>query len=615
MDDGCVGYLVVLGIIIYLIYLFIKYVLKVLVGAALIIAGIIAAVGVIVGAFYALRSFYKSIITVYENRFSKKGDGRFASGIKKIEYEDHCSKKIVQKDFFENYSRKAYFMGPASSDVGEIVKNSFGEMYKVASNRPDFTWFNWPYIIARSVAIYVIGTVFTIVLSAVFFVLFLVVSILYFIVVGFVYIVDIIIIKSKGVTYRCMNCKQNYDTPYYVCPVCNIRHMKLKPGSFGVLSRTCVCGTKMPVVIGAKTKYELVGTGGTSTKKLLRYEDLEQECPFCRSVSSQGLSHPISIALIGGKSAGKSTFKVAFLHDFLDEEIPMGNCKAEVAFPTKELEDEYETYGLVYKGRPIRATQRGTDHDIFTYAFSLKNKVFSADRMIQLYDMPGEAFETGDVKEGWNIYSFSEGAVLLIDPYTLEKVRNENQDELQGSTMGNSNMDMNRLITVFSDTLNTVNMKKNGNRFSLPIALVINKADSLKLKKQIGDEAVRTLMTKYPNIFSDYYMTMDFACRCFLIDHGCANFLTNLDNNFECVHFFSCSPMGSIPRGTYARFNPYNVLQIMEWLMLRADAELSKVWEPEMSVYDVPDEVKAMCWDGTFKRIYDDEITRNLPVS
>ena len=97
-----------------------------------------------------------------------------------------------------------------------------------------------------------------------------------------------------------------------------------------------------------------------------------------------------------------------------------------------------------------------------------------------------------------------------------------------------------------------------------------------------------------PDIFKDYYMTMDYACRCFLAKYGGMGFIATLDNHFETVHFFSSSPMGYMPKSSCMRFSPINVLPIMQWMMLRADKQLGKVWKPDLIVTDLTDEQKKL---------------------
>ena len=260
---------------------------------------------------------------------------------------------------------------------------------------------------------------------------------------------------------------------------------------------------------------------------------------------------------------------------------------------------------------PISATKRGAEYDIITFSFFLKHKKFGVDRLVHLYDMPGEAFQRGDAQEGLYMYTFNDGAVFLIDPYSLTKIREESQNALRGSSMGISAASMNELIESLIDTLRQVKTPKNmKGKFIIPIALTINKSDSKLLKQQIGDDVIKKLMNAYPDVFNDYYMAMDYLCRCFLIDNGCSGFVANLDAYFETIHFFSSSPIGSVPKGARTPFYPINVLLIMQWLMLRTDDQLASVWKPNIPIQDLT-ETQRMLYQ-TNKSYYDLQIASML---
>lgn len=180
--------------------------------------------------------------------------------------------------------------------------------------------------------------------------------------------------------------------------------------------------------------------------------------------------------------------------------------------------------------------------------------------------------------------------------------------------MGISNTSMNELVEALINTLRQVKTPRNHKgKYTLPIALTINKADSKMLKQQIGDDAIKKLMNAHPDIFNDYYMAMDYLCRCFLAENGCSGFISNLDANFESVHFFSSSPIGSIPKGARTPFYPINVLPIMQWLMLRTDTQLASVWKPETPVKDLSEEQRKLY--QTSRCYYDMSIANQIEMN
>lgn len=180
--------------------------------------------------------------------------------------------------------------------------------------------------------------------------------------------------------------------------------------------------------------------------------------------------------------------------------------------------------------------------------------------------------------------------------------------------MGISAASMNELIESLIDTLRQVKTPRNHKgKYMIPIALTINKADSRLLKQQVGEDAIRKLMDAHPDVFNDYYVAMDYLCRCFLAENGCSGFIANLDANFETVHFFSSSPIGSVPKGARTPFYPINVLPIMQWLMLKTDTQLASVWKPEIPVKDLTEEQRKLY--QTSKYYYDTNIADQIAMN
>lgn len=610
MDDW--GGLIGLGLIIFIIYIIVKYVIPIVVGLATIILTIFAGIGIIIGSFLAIRNFIASITDVRDKRSYL---GQFISKEIQNRVHNEASNGDYSAYVYEKCARKSYFLGPCFSDIWLIIKGAFKENFETF---PDFsrgdTWYGkiafFFWSLCQLIAQFVLGTVITAALSALMLVISIVFTDILYVFFGIVLLVENLYLKIKSVSFRCQKCTHAYNIPVYCCPKCGINHVKLRPGKYGVFKRKCICGAVLPLTVNASGKYLTVDAStGQKTWTSFKVTDLRSLCPHCGNEDNAGITHPISIALIGGASAGKTTFKVAFLKDFLDEEIVKYNIDTE--FPSDDYENEFKRIESYYRGLPIPPTQHGAEYDIITFSFFLKHKKFGVDRLVHLYDMPGETFQRGDAQEGWQMYTFNDGAVFLIDPYSLTKIREESQNELRGSNMGISAASMNELIEALIDTLRQVRtpMNKKG-KFTIPIALTINKADSLLLKRQIGDEAIKKLMSAYPDVFNDYYMTMDYLCRCFLVDNGCSGFIANLDANFEIVHFFSSSPIGSVPKGARTPFYPINVLPVMQWLMLRTDDQLASVWKPATPVADLSDAQRSLY--QTNKNYYDIQIANNI---
>ncbi len=277
-------------------------------------------------------------------------------------------------------------------------------------------------------------------------------------------------------------------------------------------------------------------------------------------------------------ATGKTTFKTAFLYKFINEDAVRYNI--DVRFPDEDTEFSFEEIEKNYKGmRPIMATKPGQEYDVVSFNFFIDNPRFDVKRYIHLYDMPGEVFETNNSKERLKHFTFSEGVVFLVDPYSMQSVMN-NSDGIGRMSVGH--MDIDLLVQVFLETLDGLQgMRKEGGKYVLPIALAIGKVDTFQLKSLIGSEAIAKLRKHDPDTYSDKFDTMDYLCRSFLIANDKSNAVMLLDQNFKHVHFFSCSSMGYVPKDAVARFVPENVNAVVRWILTRSDSKLSAVWHDD----------------------------------
>ncbi|MDE6728479.1 MAG: hypothetical protein K2J80_11160 [Oscillospiraceae bacterium] len=584
MDDnsGCLGFIIAIAAVAAIVAAVIAAIVFTLI--------CIAMVGSVAGVIIAIIHFCKGSAAVAAER--KRLRRRFDAAVLKQKYAQ--GSPLI----FEEHADKMYIMGPIFKDICHIISGTIKMNFSYAmdfsdtySDRTFVSIAKKAFVIGKGVSIYVFGTLFSLALCAVFALLCLVGMAIIYPIIGIILFFETMYFKAKQINFRCTVCKKEYKLPKYTCIVCGTSHIRLKPGRYGIFRRRCLCGAHLPLVAKVKGSYR--SSMGTKNKILL--SDLHGMCPFCSNENNAGLSHAISIALVGGTNAGKTTFKVAFQYEFLD--IEAQRLGIETSFPDSFSEDEYKTSRRCYEGKDfIAATNGAMNADITTFCVNLKHQGFISDRMLQVYDLPGERFSAGDVKEGWEHYSFTEGAVFLIDPFSLKSVREQNNEEIANSRIGICSEDMNAMIDSMIETLNNVKVKKNRNgKMMLPIALAISKVDTEALSAQCGDIAAEKLLSGAPGVFADKYEAMDYACRCFLSINGFDGFIQNLDNHFETVHFFSCSAVGTMPKASLIKFEPKNVLEIMQWMIIRADKKnIGSVWKPLVPVSDIPDERKRM---------------------
>ncbi|SDA15438.1 hypothetical protein SAMN02910447_00929 [Ruminococcus sp. YE71] len=561
---GCVGLVIIIGVVAYIIELLVKLLSKVFVAAISIVGILLLAmclVGAVIGVFYAFKSFFAAVMEVSDDRkalFSKPqytrltlprtADGKF--------------------EFYEDISRASYFNGGMLKDIGSILKKTFSNSVKrlriFGSNISDSSGlFGKTFSIIKNVfsiiSLLVFGMVVSAVLSVMIVVSSVIILIFYRIFFFAVLSAEKASFSAKKITNRCDFCKAEYDLPVYFCPKCGIPHRYLRPSKFGIFYRTCVCLEKLPVTAGGKC---------ADGKKR---SQLTAACPKCGKSDRSSETRPLGIPLIGGVNAGKTTFKTAFLYSFLNDEAT--KLGLTIKLNDKAMENEFEEIRSCFIGkRMVTETRPGKEYDVTSFNFVIEHEKLSVPRLMHIYDMPGEVFEQSNAQESLKHFTFSEGVIFVIDPYTLQSIISSESD-LGGMRVGK--MDFNTLVEVFCETLEKLpNMPREGKKYAIPVAICINKVDTPSLRNRIGMPAARKLMNAKPEVYSDSYDTMDMLCREFLSANGKSNAVTLLDQNFKYVHFFACSATGSIPKGP-VRFVPEQVLAAVYWITARSDSQLA----------------------------------------
>ena len=544
------------------------------VSAAIAILAGVGIAGAFVGLFHAFRCFMEALM-------NKHNEIRLRSEETEFTEDDIPRNNDGSFMFYEDCAEPGYFNRQLIKDIAACIKDSWrnilGTVKEFWSSKLDthgiWRFFDYIKCLLTIVCVLTFGALISGVLSLVLMLLFILLMLLYKLFAALCMGVEILDFTLKHVSYRCDRCKEEYPLPVYLCPVCGIPHRKLRPTKFGVFHRRCLCGTKLP------------STAVTKTADKKKRSDLPAHCPFCGRSDKAKISRPLGVALIGGVAAGKTTFRTSFLYKFINEDALRFGLKTE--FPDEDTEYLFEEVEKSFKGlRPIPATKPGQEYDVTSFNFFIKNDKFDVDRYVHLYDMPGEVFETVNSKERLKHFSFSEGVIFIIDPYSMQTVM-DYTDELGDMSVGKMNIDS--LVQVFLETLDGLQgMRKEGGKYTLPVAVAINKVDTLHLKELIGDKAIEKLRKTDPELYANKYDAMDLLCRAFLMANGKSNAVTLLDQNFRYVHFFSCSAMGYMPKGALARFVPENVVAAVKWILTRSDYQLDALWNDE-SIPDITD--------------------------
>ncbi|MBQ7264561.1 MAG: hypothetical protein IJS61_00510 [Firmicutes bacterium] len=562
MDNGygCLGCLFVIVAIFY----FLAYILAAVVSIGVLILIVAGIVGAILGMYTALSSFFYAVFAVNFEQVARELDKNY---YKNVELDENGNRK-----YYEQFARSSYFNGQLIKDALNVSKHMWRRMqYEIQLCKGNIYLANSFFLKLLSLvknglqilSIVSFGFVISILLSVLTSALGLIITFFYRIFALICMGIERLFFTSKKISYRCDYCKGAYKLPIYVCPKCSVEHMSLRPSKFGIFKRVCACGEVLPC------------TGFSKGVSNLKRSELNALCPICKNTDKAGLSRPLGVALIGGVGAGKTTFKTSFLYKFINEDsLQLG---LDVDIPVKVDQDEYGLIKECFIGkRLIAKTNVGAEYDITSFNLLINSKELDVPRYMHLYDMPGEVFERNNAKERLTHFSFSEGVVLIIDPYSLDVAANLDED---AGMYDKSIIDVNNLVQRFVDTVSEIaGMKKSGNKYNLPVAVAINKVDTKGLTDRIGDTAINRLMQLKPNVYNNPFNTMDYLCREFLKANGKGNAVTLLDNMFNNVHFFSCTSMGYVPKGALVRFMPNNIDLAVYWIITRSDSGMKNIW-------------------------------------
>ncbi|KKG06107.1 TRAFAC clade GTPase domain-containing protein [Methanosarcina mazei] len=475
-------------------------------------------------------------------------------------------------------AKKSYFFGKGYKDLWNTVKGAWQrntesiDKYKdnIASSKGADTnvlfIFKWILNSLAIIAVLICGSAITLILFAINIAILLIFMTVIYIGFTVAWIIDRVYLLQKKIFTACDECKGKSLIPVYICPNCEEKHTKLTPGVYGILNRTCNCGEKVPTAF-FNGRHRLTAI-----------------CPHCWSegrityLNSRG-SAPICIPVVGGRSVGKTAFITAFSKDFIEKVAPAKSW--EVEFYNKAKSGMFEEIKNDYQTGSTRMTERPQDINkpsSISFSFFVKGNEFKPERLVHIYDIAGEVFTDNSENEIQNQYGYCQGIALIIDPFSIPSVRYKFESELTPEDIaGIGRADINGIINSFLNKLKDITGLTDGMKISVPLAVVISKADSAGLFNELGESAVNTFMANNPGKYNNRIDVQDYLCRKFLVDNGMENFLNIINLKFKNNRFFVCSAIGHTRnKGAY---QPKGIMEPMEWLFRNADSKMATSWK------------------------------------
>lgn len=388
---------------------------------------------------------------------------------------------------------------------------------------------SWPVAVGAVVGSYV-GTVFAGVLGVACGVL---IAVVIGVVVGVSWVLiwlmrlaDSVRRRVRHASYECPTDHERFALPVYLCPACGAKHQRLVPGRWGIFKRECECGlTALPTAV------------------ITGRQRVPQQCPAGHPMSGfLGFAENLPVAIVGGPSAGKSTFLAGAL---VELESPDTGVYIE---PLSESRDAYSR--LVGAMRIGITPEKTVDEQRPALVAEVQGT--GRSRALYAYDLAGEVYGAEDKVRGLRFLARSAGIVLLVDPFSIEHVAEDRAPQLAAaeSRVLPSSEDPMRVYERLLATLK----EAGADTHQMPLAVVIAKSDALGVQDEI-------------NAFAG---APDGGERAWLAANGAGNLVRSIEQDFNHIGWFSLSALGRMPDPTNRTpFTPRGALEPLLWILAR----------------------------------------------
>lgn len=452
-------------------------------------------------------------------------------------------------------ARTSYFFGKGYRDLWHTIKAAFRRNMDSAHDYWEQHTANDEHgvssliAIACCVTLYVFGTLWTLFFSLLHVIVLGLFFLLVYLGFAIVKIVDSIYILVKHISAACPNqeCQAHFRLPSYVCE-CGRVHSDLTPGKYGILQRKCLCGRKLP------------------TTFFNGREKITSICPECGTPLKGIVSRQLSIPIIGSKSSGKTCYVNMAVTLFKDQIAPERGWTFEFYDESDSILYERAFYRLGSGDAP----ESTSDHQLTAYKFLLSSPKWSVPKQIFIYDVAGEIFSNSFEVSSQRAYGYSNGFLILIDPFSLpEFTSNFAKEDVAPACAVQA--DLNDMLDVLLVNLERMFNLKNKEMLKTSVAVVINKIDMGDLEELIGATAVERYMAEHPDV-KTVEDARNAVCEGFLSEYGAGNFVRTLKAKVNRLQYFTCSVLGHEPDGTM--FEPMGAEDPILWLLHNADSSI-----------------------------------------
>lgn len=505
--------LVILGLI--LAYLLIVYVI-------LPLASVLSVIIIIASSGYGLITSLKSFFVALLDNINP--------------YEKYIDK---HENIPEGVKRN-YFFGPGFNQLMNIIEEAFYNQAEIRRRLSDlkdsFTFYTW-YIdmwvsLAYGVAWFcsqVLGFIWIALFSVLLCAVIITGMLLFFLLFSILWMIDRCVLLFHSIQSTCPNCKRLSIIPVFLCPECGLEHRNLVPGPYGVIKRKCSCGKMLATTfLGGRSQYEA-------------------HCRYCDERLYSSMSKQYGIQLVGGIGTGKTTFLVAFWHEYKE----WLKKHKDVSFDP--IPDErFTVLDELYESGQSEATLE-RNANMYSVIHTIDKKI---PVQMTIYDIAGEAFETGNSEIQQQQFKHCNGFIIVIDPTST------------GTSVSDS-------VTNFINLLDEMKGNKSSKLSKIPVAVIITKSDLYK--RVIGLPKIKAMYNKQgisDSVTYEEYMSS--ICRKFLMNDF-SNVINLLESQFINICYFPVSSIGH--EANDSPYEPWGILQPVFWVMNNGKCPLRKMFE------------------------------------
>lgn len=334
-------------------------------------------------------------------------------------------------------------------------------------------------------------------------------------------VLERVLMRLAGAGHACPSCHRQFQLPVYRCPSCGAVHDDLLPGSLGILKRRCSCDrAEIPT---------LRATGRA---------DVPAQCPHCEASlhGSIGGLRNVRIPIAGGTGAGKTTLCVGALESLAQLE-ENGQVRVRLRSDSAPLfANMVSDFGQAVVPAP-------TGRNAPAVLAEIAPESGRRGALLFAYDVAGELFNNLDELREQSMFSGFEGAVMIVDPFSLDSIRTQFPAEVEAAK-SSANATDTRPEDVYQRMVEALT-EMGAPVYSLPLAIVVTKIDALP---------------------TDASLDVAENVEDWLGEFGAGNLLLTATQDFGKVKCFASSALGGLP-GEVQSFKPKGSLAPFAWLM------------------------------------------------